>query len=223
MAQARQAQNRNRLVVLGVIAVAVVVGIIFTVMKANPSTATKVPAIALEADGYGLVFNKDATPVIDIWEDPQCPACKAFETVSGEYITSLAREGRAKVVFHTLSFIGPESVTAANAGACAADEGKYLEFHKAIYDKQPAKENSGEWTNDAMIALGAQVGITSETFKTCVKNQTYKSWTQTVARDGASKNVNQTPTMLFNNQQVDRNAYYSPQSLEAILKNLGMK
>lgn len=225
MAQARQAKNENRivvLVVLGVIAVAVTFGMIYTLVIANPSTASKVPSIALEADGYGLVFNKDATPVIDVWEDPQCPACKAFETVTGEYLTSLAREGRAKVVFHTLSFIGPESVTAANAGGCAADEGKYLEFHKAIYDKQP-KENSGEWTSDAMIALGAQVGITSENFKTCVKDQKYKSWTQTVARDGASKNVNQTPTLLFNNQPVDRNAYYSPQSLEAILKNLGMK
>lgn len=223
MAKAQAHNNTTRWVVLAVIAVAVIGGILFTVVKANPSTASKVPSIAMEAEGYGLVFNKDATPTIDLWEDPQCPACKAFETASGEYLTSLAREGRAKVVFHTLTFIGPESVVAANAGACAADEGKYLEFHKAIYDKQPGKENSGEWTTDAMIKLGADLGITSDTFKSCVRDQTYKSWTETVARDGASRNVNQTPTMLFNNQQVDRNAYFSPQSLEAILKNLGMK
>lgn len=219
MAQA----SRARLAILIVIAVAVVGGIALAVMQSNPQAASKVPSIASEADGYGLVFNPDATPVIDVWEDPQCPACKAFETASGEYLTSLARDGRAKVVFHTLSFIGEESVTAANAGACAADEGKYLEFHKAIYDKQPAKENSGAWTKDAMIQLGASVGITSDTFKQCVRDGVYNEWTQTIAQDGAAKGVNQTPTMLFNNQQVDRNAYFSPQSLEAILKQLGMK
>lgn len=219
MAQA----SRARLAILVVIAVAVVGGIALTVMQSKPAEASKVPSIALKADGYGLVFNADATPVIDVWEDPQCPACKAFETASGEFLNSLARDGRAKVVFHTLTFIGEESVTAANAGACAADEGKYLEFHKALYDKQPASENSGAWNDDAMIKLGASVGITSDSFKQCVRDRTYEEWTKTIARDGAQKGVNQTPTLLFNNQQVDRNAYFSPQSLEAILKQLGMK
>lgn len=219
MAQA----SRARLAILIVIAVAVIGGIALTVMQSNPTAASKVPSIASEADGYGLVFNPNATPVIDVWEDPQCPACKAFETASGEFLNSLARDGRAKVVFHTMTFIGEESVIAANAGACAADEGKYLEFHKALYDKQPSAENSGAWNDDAMIKLGADLGITSETFKQCVRDRAYEDWTKTIARNAAQKGVNQTPTLLFNNQQVDRNAYFSPQSLEAILKQLGMK
>lgn len=214
---------RTRVVVLVVIAVAVAIGVGFTVLKAKPSTAAKVPTMAVEADGFGIVFNPDATPVVDLWEDPQCPACKAFEGASGEYINSLARDGRAKVVFHLLTFIGPESVTAANAAACASDEGKFLEFHKALYDKQPAGENTGAWNEDAMISIGQGVGLNSASFTQCVRDGVYKEWTKSISADGASKNINQTPTLLLNNQQVDRNAYYSPQSLEAILKTLGMK
>lgn len=215
--------SRSKIVLIAVVAIAAVAVGAIALNNSKSAEPLKVPKIASAADGYGLVFNANAPVTIDLWEDPQCPACKAFEGASGEFITSLARDGRAKVVFHTLSFIGPESVTAANAGACASDEGKYLEFHKAAYDKQPASENSGAWTDDAMIKLGASVGITSESFKTCVREKSYKTWVETIAKEGVKSNVNQTPTMRFNKQDVDRNAYASPQSLEAILKTLGMK
>jgi hypothetical protein len=46
----------------------------------------------------------------------------------GDYIDCLVREKKATVRFHVLSFLGDESVRAANASFCAADEGRYLRF-----------------------------------------------------------------------------------------------
>jgi protein-disulfide isomerase len=224
--RARQAEQRTRttrLVVLGVIAVLAIAGVAFTISSAGGDKEAKIPAAAVAADGYGIVFNADATPTIDIWEDPQCPACKTFETASGEFINSLARDGRAKIVFHPLSFLGDESKTAANALACASDEGKFLEFHTTMYANQPSGENTKVWTEDAMVDLGRKAGITSEAFATCVKDGVYDGWVRNIAEDGAKRNVNQTPTMWFNNREVDRNAYLDPTRLESILKTLGMK
>ena len=42
-------------------------------------------------------------PVLDIFEDFQCPACKALEETSGATIKNLAAEGKAKVVYHPIT------------------------------------------------------------------------------------------------------------------------
>jgi len=224
--RAKQAQRRakqTRVTILAVIAIVAVVGIAFQVLSSGGDEQARIPAGASAAEGYGIVFNPDATTTVDIWEDPQCPACKTFKTASGELLDTLARDGRAKVVFHPLSFLGDESKIAANAQGCAADAGKFLEFHSVMYDNQPTGENTKSWNKDAMIELGAQAGITSEAFKSCVRDETFKGWVRNVADDGAKRNVNQTPTLWFNAREVDRNAYLDPTRLESILKSLGMQ
>lgn len=223
--RAKQAQRRakqTRITILAVIAVLAIGGIIISVTSGGDKTAA-LPKGALAAEGYGIVFNPDASVAVDVWEDPQCPACKTFEEASGEFLNGLARDGRAKVVFHPLSFLGPESKTAANALGCAADEGKFLEFHTVMYDNQPSGENTKVWTTDAMIDMGRSAGITSDSFTTCVREETYKGWVANVADDGAKRNVNQTPTLWFNGKDVDRGAYVDPTRLESILKSLGMQ
>lgn len=224
--RAKASQRRakqTRIAVVSAISVAAIIGIAVQVLSSGSDAEARIPAGASAAEGYGIVFNPNATTVVDVWEDPQCPACKSFETASGEFINSLARDGRAKVVFHPLSFLGDESKTAANALGCAADAGRFLEFHKVMYDNQPAGENTKVWTEDAMIDLGAKAGITTETFKSCVRDETFKAWVGNIADDGAKRNVNQTPTLWFNNREVDRNAYLDPTRLEQILKTLGMQ
>ena len=119
-----QKDNFTRNLVIGMVALVVGVGVIFSVTGNQTKVSSKTPSAASEADGYGLVFNATATPVIDIWEDFQCPVCRNFEAVVGSYLSQLVRENKAKVVYHPLSFIGPESVRAANASACAAEESK---------------------------------------------------------------------------------------------------
>lgn len=57
------------------------------------------------------------------------------------YIEDLVRNNEAKVVYHMTSFLGQESKRAANAAYCAVDEGRFIEFHRAIYDVQ-GTENS---------------------------------------------------------------------------------
>jgi protein-disulfide isomerase len=158
----------------------VVTGVVFSLMsqnnKENESLAaldgTKLkPSVTSTIDtanGSAITLNPGATKVIDIWEDPQCPICKNFEDANGDYIDSLIRDKKATVRFHVLSFLGDESVRAANASFCAAEEGQYLDFHHALYAVQSPLENSGFWSNEKLVSIGAKIGITSEKFVTCV-------------------------------------------------------
>jgi protein-disulfide isomerase len=136
--------------------------------------------------------------VIDIWEDPQCPVCKSFEDSIGEYVNTLIREKQATVRFHVLSFLGDESVRAANAAFCAADEGQYLDFNSAIYAVQSQNENSGFWSNETLVSMGKKIGITSPKFADCVTKGQKVDLVQANLDSMSKYGVQGTPTVFIN-------------------------
>ena len=169
-------------------------------MKLNPAiTAT------IDADnGSAIVLNPGSSKVIDIWEDPQCPVCKNFEDAIGDYVDSLVREKKATVRFHVLSFLGDESVRAANASFCAADEGQYLDFHHALYAVQSPLENSGFWSNEKLVSIGQKIGISSTTFSDCVTKESKLELVKANYDSMSKFGVQGTPTVFINGKLWER-------------------
>jgi protein-disulfide isomerase len=162
-------------------------------------------SLASVEDGYGIAFNADLTsvPKIEIYEDFQCPYCGGFEGLAGAYLEELVAKKEAKVVYNLMTFIGLESLSAANAAGCAADEGKFKEFHKLLYANLPNKENSGTWTNEYLKAAGQGVGISSQQFSSCVDDLKYANWTKNISAAASKANVNSTPTIFINGRKID--------------------
>ena len=202
--------NFTRNLVIAVVVGVVLIMLVPTLLSKQPNTSAKIPESVSAERGYGIVFNDElkGVPLIEIYEDFQCPVCAQFEKLQGDYIESLISAKKATVVYHTLSFLGPESINAANAAACSADEGKFLGYHRALYANQPA-ENTGVWSNDVLGILGQAAGITSKSFTSCVNNMNYKGWVSNAAAAGAKANVNSTPTVFVNGKEIDRNKAYN--------------
>lgn len=169
-----------RWIVLSMVLLVIVTGVIFSMLSQNNKVNATFsaldgqklqPAIVSTIDienGSAITFNPGLPKVIDLWEDPQCPVCQTFEDSTGEYVNSLIRQKKASVRFHILSFLGEESVRAANAAFCAADEGQYLDFHTAIYAVQSKVENSGFLSSQTLVNIGKKIGINSSNFADCV-------------------------------------------------------
>ncbi len=213
---AKSTDNTTRWIVIGMVLLVVVTGVVFSLFsqnsKENASLAgldgtTLKPAITSTIDtanGSPITFDNGAVTVIDVWEDPQCPVCKLFEDANGDYIESLIREKKATVRYHVLSFLGDESVRAANASFCAADEGQYLDFHHALYAVQSPLENSGFWSNETLVNIGKKIGITSKSFEDCV-NKGSKIEVVKANYDSMSKfGVQGTPTVFINGKKWER-------------------
>jgi protein-disulfide isomerase len=212
--------NFTRNLVIAVVLGVTLIMLVPTLLSKQTNSDAKIPASVSADRGYGIVFNGELTgvPVIDVYEDFQCPVCAQFEAAQGDYLEALIADKKATVVYHTLSFLGPESIAAANAAACSADEGKFLDYHKMLYLTQP-KENSGAWTNASLAAAGQSVGISSQKFTNCVSKGTYGDWVSNVAAEGAKKNVNSTPTVFINGKELTRgNAYYDRNQFQAAVE-----
>jgi protein-disulfide isomerase len=180
---------------------AVVVGIIGIAVWARSSDPSNQPIATVDADPsaptptgvlpagdkheYGVPHGTAAAdaPVLEIWEDFQCPACGALEAANGAGIAKLAEEGKVQLIWRPTTFLDQNlgndaSNRAVAAWGCAIDAGKSREFHDLTYASQPEEEGSG-WTNESLIALGEQSGIAGadlESFTTCVNDGTYRVW-----------------------------------------------
>lgn len=161
-------------------------------------------SVVSDADDKAIVFNQGAPLKVSIWEDFQCPVCQQFEASLGSYVEDLVKSGEAEVAFHTASFLGPESRRAANAGYCAADEGRFLDFHKAMYAIQSPIENSGFWNPDNLVKIGEKIGITSESFASCVRQDSKRDLVNTVADSMMKYGVEGTPTVFINGKEWQR-------------------
>ena len=219
--KAKESTTRN--LAIGMVLFVVAVGVIFSVLSNKTNSHVAIPSSVSATDGYGIVFNKDAKTRIDIWEDFQCPHCREFEDIAGNYLNGLIRAGKIKAVFHPMTFIGPESILAASAAACTADNGKFLDMHTALYNNQPGSENSGTWTNATLKLLAITAGDTSKRTQSCIDAGKYTKWTNNVEADAAKKNVNSTPTMFINGVQLNQAHYLDLAALKKDLAADGVK
>jgi protein-disulfide isomerase len=214
--------TRNLVIIM--VAFIVVVGVVFSLISNRSSSTAAIPASVSAADGYGIVLNPSAKPTIDVYIDYQCPACKNFELINGGYLNEVIAQNKAKVVYHPMTFIGPESILAANAAACAADENEFVDMNLALFQGQASSENSGKWQNDTLLNLGKSVGINSAKFEKCIKDGNYVKWTGNVSAASAKANINSTPTIFVNGKQLDRNTEYGdPVKFRAALAAGGVK
>ena len=213
---AKSADNTTRWIVIAMVALVIVTGVVFSLFSQNSKVTASLsgldgmtlkPAVTSTfdtANGSAITFDNGAATTIDVWEDSQCPVCKLFEDANGEYIESLIREKKANVRYHVLSFLGDESVRAANASFCAADEGQFLDFHKAIYTIQSPVENSGFWSNETLVNIGKKIGITSTKFEDCVTKGSKVDLVQANYDSMSKFGVQGTPTVFINGKKWER-------------------
>ena len=229
---AKKADNTTRWIVIAMVSLVVVTGVVFSIFgqssKESASIAaldgyTLKPAVTSTIDpnnGSAITFDNGAVTTIDVWEDPQCPVCKYFADANGDYLDSLIREKKATVRYHVLSFLGDESVRAANASFCAADEGQYLDFHKALYTVQSQLENSGFWSNESLVNIGKKIGILSTNFEDCVTKGSKVDLVQANSDSMSKYGVQGTPTVFINGKLWERkqNAFV-PEEFKAAVEN----
>jgi protein-disulfide isomerase len=67
------------------------------------------------SDGGVLVGNTNATKILVVFEDPQCPYCRQFEETVGALVTAAIQTRALAVEYRMRCFLGPESVRADNA------------------------------------------------------------------------------------------------------------
>ena len=228
-AEQLRAARRKRNAWVAAIVVAVLVaagGIGFAVYQSSRPPTSNVATPAHNVASGGIQFGKASAPAtLELYEDFQCPVCRAFEAQSGSTIDQLAAQGKVKVVFHPLQFLNRESsgtrysTRSSAASGCAADAGAgvFEKYVAVLFNKQPPEGGTG-LTNDKLVQLGRKAGATSNTFAQCVKSQKYAKWTAALTTKAEKRGVNATPTVFLNGKQLQD---LSPNGIKSAVAQAG--
>lgn len=168
-------------------------------------------------EGGVLVGSSGARRRLVVFEDPQCPYCREFETVSGDLLRREVAAGAVAVEYRIRAFLGEESVRAANALAAAAQAGKFDELRRQIFANQPP-EHSGGFTTDDLLELGRRAGVTDPGFVTAVTDGRYESWVRETETVFEAQDPDGTPSADLDGETVDAETLYDAEALGALIR-----
>ncbi|MEU7752236.1 thioredoxin domain-containing protein [Micromonospora sp. NPDC049171] len=219
---ARERRRRRTIwVSAAAVVVLVIAGVVGWVVWSNQRSDTFTTPPGANAAGTGIVTGGGPVTV-DVYEDFICPACHQFEQTSGATLEQLVADNKAKVVYHPVAYLNRFSTTdystrSSAASGCAAAGGKFREYAKALFAKQPPEGSAG-LSNDELIDIGAGVGLDRGSFGGCVKDGTYRTWTDHVTDEASRSKVTGTPTIMVNGQPLENP---TPDALNAAVAAAG--
>jgi protein-disulfide isomerase len=215
--QERRRERRNRTLIAAGVVVAVLgiaAGIAVLVANNDKGGGATVAAPAGAIGENRLVIPTgaiDAPSTLTVYEDFRCPACGYFEKTFRGTVHGLEDSGQLKVDYHLVRIIdgnlgGTGSLNAANAAACAQDQGRFRPYHDVLYQNQPDESNDRFANKAYLLQLADKVqGLRTPAFTACVNDGKYDAWVNKSNAAFGSSGYNSTPTVLLNGTNVYTN------------------
>lgn len=125
----------------------------------------------------GTALGRTGAPVtLAVYEDFQCPFCLRFTAlIEPTIVTEYVVTGKVRLEFHYFPVLGDESVAAAVAAECAAQQDRFWPFHRALFQVQAdagqhrqERTNAGRFSLEALRGLAAATGLGAGLFSECL-------------------------------------------------------
>jgi protein-disulfide isomerase len=214
--------TRTRWIIFAVLCLGILGLILVTNKKDSGSNwsgdATKIISAGPIADH---VFGSAAQKVTLIeYGDYQCPGCESvyptLKSVTDKYKDNLT------FIFRNmpLTNLHPNALAAATAAEAAGLQGKYYEYHDALYDNQSAwKDASANDRTSTFETYAKQLGLDVNRFKSDLSNSQV---TDKINRDRATAktfDVTSTPTVILNGQKVPQDTVFDKAKLTQLIND----
>ena len=183
---------------VSLLAIITLVGLVFGgFLISSPSENTNPEAVdtgLLYPSDSPISGNENAPIKIAVFSDYLCPYCKdAHNTINDV----LAKNGGNVVVYYRNLIVHESAGILAQAALAANKQGKFEQFNNILF------ERSVESTEDALVAIAAEIGLDVERFKADLNSQAVLDIIGQDEEDATSLQVRGTPTIFVNDQVVD--------------------
>ncbi len=179
------------------------------------------PASMVEPEpvtGY-ILGDPQAPNTLQLYADYRCPHCRMFAAeVEPKVIEDFVKPGKLKIEFLDYTVIGVssfddlmddsiESVQAAEAAACAAEQGAYLAYRDWLF-QGPTRTSPGDFSDTNLINAAEALGLDVEQFARSLQDGVYEQGIIDSVTTGMERGVQGTPAMILN----DGEAFYMPEN-----------
>jgi protein-disulfide isomerase len=149
------------------------------------------PRIEVKSAGHPEVGAKDAPVTIVEFSDFQCPFCGRAEPTLRQVRAKYGDKVRLVYMDFPLG-IHEHAIDAASAGRCAEEQGKFWQFHDAMFADQ------SKLKPDDLKADAKKLGLDTAKFNDCFDKGKYKSGIESDMAQGRDLGVDGTPAFFIN-------------------------
>jgi protein-disulfide isomerase len=148
-------------------------------------------------DGVAI-GDPDAPVTLVEFADVQCPFCAQWNTEAfPAYVDEYIRDGKVRVEFRPLTFIGEDSARGAQLAVAAGNQNLLWNVTELMYRNQGG-ENTGWISDDFVAALGRSVpGLDVDQWLADADSGAVQQTIDEAASEAAAQGVNSTPSFLL--------------------------
>jgi protein-disulfide isomerase len=179
------------------------------------------------ADGQTL-GDPGAPVTLTIFEDFQCPFCLAFNLAFEQIIVEeYVAEGDVLLEFKHYTILGDESVAAARASVCAAEQGRFWHLHNRFFlvqaqagQLEDEELNVGRFSDENLATFAEEAGADRAEFDACYAGDDSLAKVQADFTEARTLGIRGTPTLLIDGEvvQTPRDADELRELLDAALE-----
>ena len=134
----------------------------------------------------------DAPITITAFSDYQCPYCIQSEPVLAEVLERYPEQVRLIHRHFPLDGVHPFARIASEAAMCADEQGRFWDFHDAIFARQGRLEDAS-WNE-----IAGELGLDLERLETCIDERRYEEFVTADYEAGVEAGVTGTPAFFVN-------------------------
>ncbi len=192
---AQKARERKQRLQIGAIVTVVLAVLSVLLWAANrPRLVDGSQPAAPEGLAWGPV---NAPVVIENWSDFNCSYCGLLATGVAKQIEEMYGEtGRVRFEFKNFAFLQPNSLTAAEAAFCAAEQELFWPYHDMLF------ANQGRFADSELKQYSRELGLDQAAFDECLDSGAYSSEIERLREEGTARGVNSTPTLFVNDTKI---------------------
>ena len=150
------------------------------------------PIIEVSAEGAPFKGPQNAPITIVEFSDFQCSYCKRVLPVLTQVMERYPTQVKLAFRDFPIQNIHPHAQKAAEAAHCAAEQGKFWEYHDLLFEKQEAIPSVNH------LDYAKTLGLEVERFQACIDGRRYKEKVEHNYADGVKAGVSGTPAFFIN-------------------------
>jgi hypothetical protein len=161
---------------------------------------------------------------VTIYEDLRSPVSKAFADEYAPVLAQLLTTGQMQIHYRLVTasdqkYGGTGSLVAANAAACAQDQGRFSQFVDQIFKHQPDPTVDTLSKESFLKSMGLKAHkIKMGTFEPCVEQQDHLGWAKKSQADYAASGLGDLPVVQVDDTTVkDVQRTLTPKKLHALV------
>jgi len=204
----RRAQQRNRWIIIGFIAIGVLLVAAFVIIPQVKPVAQVLPVTPIAREGVKVNTTGDPKALVKLEEfsDFQCPYCKRFwseteQQVEDAYVKSgkiqFVSRSAGNWVSRNSGSGGTESQDSAMAAYCAGDQNKFFLMHDALFANNMDVEEQGAFTPKRLQAIAQSIGLDMNAYNSCMNSNKYLNQINQDFNDAQTAGITGTPFFVI--------------------------